>query len=162
GAGNDTIFGLGGNDFLFGDEGNDALRGGLGADVLTTGSGLDTIRGTIDELDDDRVTDFALGDTIILSGSGLDPTQIAVTSGSAVLSFDTDGDGTPEGTLTLEGDFSGEAFEVSSSGGNTIIRLAGPEASQLSAAGERFITEDTGPNRVYGDGGDDVMATNAG
>ncbi|CAN0601545.1 unnamed protein product, partial [Ectocarpus sp. 12 AP-2014] len=110
----------------------------------------------------DLLSDFGAGSILTFAGLSLGPDDVSITPGSAILSFDEDGDGTPEGTLTLEGDFSGEAFEVSSSGGDTTIRLAGPEASQLSASGERFITEDTGPNRVYGDGGDDVVATNAG
>ena len=36
------------------------------------------------------------------------------------------------------------------------IRVAGANASQASCAGERFITTDPGPNRVFGDSGDDV------
>lgn len=125
-------------------------------------TGADIIVGTVETLDGVRVSGFGTDDTILVSRSVLAPEKITVTTGSAVLSFDGDGDGAADSTLTLEGEYGGLSFEVSSVGGSTTIRLARPEASHLSAAGERFITVDPGANRVYGDDGDDVAVTGAG
>ena len=161
-AGNDEIRGLNGADTLNGGDGADDLFGGTGLDALTGGDGSDLFGGTVAELAGDVITDFSAQDELRVLGAQLGADQISVTPGSAILGFDLDGDGTSDGDLTLEGDYSGESFEVSSDGGDTVIRLAGPEASQLSASGERFITTDPGVNRVYGDAGDDVALTGAG
>ena len=110
----------------------------------------------------DSLRRFDTDSSLVLLGLVVPVAQIDLTLGSAVFDFDVDGDAASDGTLTLEGDFEGQSFEVFSEGGDTVIRLAGPEASQLSKSGERFITEDPGPNVVYGDDGDDVAVTGAG
>ena len=84
GAGNDTLNGLAGNDSLNGGGGNDSLNGGTGSDVLTGGIGTDTFvladaRGATNI---DRITDFAQGDRVSISGSayaGLTPGAVSTT-----------------------------------------------------------------------------------
>ncbi|MDZ8184151.1 MAG: SBBP repeat-containing protein [Nostoc sp. ChiSLP02] len=81
-AGNDTINGQGGNDSLYGDAGNDTLIGGAGNDQLVGGAGNDILTGgsgrdrfifdtdkkfASSEFGVDKITDFELGDKIVLS-----------------------------------------------------------------------------------------------
>jgi Ca2+-binding RTX toxin-like protein len=71
GAGNETLNGLAGNDTLNGGAGNDTLNGGSGSDLLTGGIGSDSFRlaDAPGATNIDRITDFALGDRILISGS---------------------------------------------------------------------------------------------
>ncbi|MBC7455889.1 MAG: cadherin domain-containing protein, partial [Massilia sp.] len=80
GAGNDTVFGGDDNDTLYGDAGNDNLYGeagtdflygGAGIDVMAGGAGNDKFSGTAAELAGDTISDFAVGDTIEVSGAAL-------------------------------------------------------------------------------------------
>ena len=148
--------------YVLGTPSNDALDVTTALEYIETKGASDAISGALDELDGDVVRDFSLGDKIIFEGETLEPLDVEVTSGSAILDIQGANFGDETTRLTLEGDYTGASFEVSSTNGDTVIRLAGPEASQLSAAGERFITGDAGANRVYGDGGDDVAVTGAG
>lgn len=70
--GNDELRGGGGNDILSGGNGSDLLVGGAGADNFTGGAGNDTFRIGYYEsgvfTDADRITDFASGDLIDVSG----------------------------------------------------------------------------------------------
>jgi Ca2+-binding RTX toxin-like protein len=71
GAGNETLNGLAGNDTLNGGAGNDTLNGGSGSDLLTGGIGSDSFRlaDAPGATNIDRITDFALGDRLLISGS---------------------------------------------------------------------------------------------
>ncbi|WP_071189089.1 DUF5050 domain-containing protein [Trichormus sp. NMC-1] len=77
GDGNDYLFGLGGNDILNGGNGNDYLNGGTGDDVLIGGVGVDRLTGgtgsdrfilaNTQAGDFDIITDFTVGDTVLIS-----------------------------------------------------------------------------------------------
>lgn len=162
GTGNDALNGGDGDDMIEGGEGDDLLSGGAGIDLIAGGAGSDEIRGGLSDHLGDTVADFSQSDRIVVEATVLNAKSVQASSGSAILSFDVDGDGAMDGSLTLEGDYSGAAFEVASDGVDTTIRLAGPGATQLSASGERFITPDPAVNRVYGDAGDDVIVTSDG
>ena len=71
GAGNETLNGLDGNDSLNGGGGNDSLNGGSGSDRLTGGIGADSfvLADGPGATNIDRITDFALGDRLLISGS---------------------------------------------------------------------------------------------
>ena len=83
GAGDDALFGYEGTDTLYGGGGIDSLTGGIGADTMSGGAGGDAFRGTAAQLNGDIITDFAVGDQIIITdatfagftllGVGLDP-----------------------------------------------------------------------------------------
>jgi len=81
--------------------------------------GADEFAGSVPELSGDVIRDLSSEDVLSITGVSLAGEQIslATTSTSSTLSFDTDSDGTPESVLTLEGDYTGESFEVSSVGG---------------------------------------------
>lgn len=87
GAGADKLYGGTGNDLLKGDNGADRLYGGEGSDILVGGNGDDVLFGyksngelsqvqvgdadffVFDKTDgNDKVYDFGLGDTVVLTG----------------------------------------------------------------------------------------------
>ncbi|MEG4012815.1 MULTISPECIES: FG-GAP-like repeat-containing protein, partial [unclassified Microcoleus] len=104
GKGSDTLLGSGGDDALFGnrgadilngDDGNDMLYGGKGDDLLTGGLGSDTLTGGmgVDKFllsansGTDTIADFELGQDLLVLGSGLDFSQLAISqdSGSTLI-----------------------------------------------------------------------------
>jgi Ca2+-binding RTX toxin-like protein len=64
----DRLAGKGGNDTLVGGVGDDQLTGGSGDDTLTGGTGKDIFIYNTREFGNDRITDFAVGDKIDVSG----------------------------------------------------------------------------------------------
>jgi Ca2+-binding RTX toxin-like protein len=70
-AGNDTLNGAAGNDTLNGAAGTDTLNGGSGSDLLTGGNGTDSflLADAPGATNIDRITDFAQGDRLLISGS---------------------------------------------------------------------------------------------
>ncbi|MEQ8251270.1 MAG: DUF4347 domain-containing protein [Oceanibaculum nanhaiense] len=71
GEGDDTLTGGAGSDTLIGGAGNDTLRGGAGADTLTGGAGNDVFQGSTSDLIDDIITDFAIGDSVVIQNYNL-------------------------------------------------------------------------------------------
>ncbi|MEG3838160.1 FG-GAP-like repeat-containing protein, partial [Microcoleus sp. Z1_C3] len=106
GKGSDTILGSGGDDALFGnrgadilngDDGNDILYGGKGDDLLSGGLGIDTLVGGmgVDKFllstnsGTDTITDFEVGQDLLVLGNGLSFSQLAIAqdSGSTLIRF---------------------------------------------------------------------------
>ena len=69
--GNDQLFGGAGDDQLDGESGVDTLTGGTGLDHLEGGDGNDIFRDTAAGLSGDTLTDFGIGDTIVISDATL-------------------------------------------------------------------------------------------
>ncbi|MGR0187650.1 Calx-beta domain-containing protein [Azospirillum aestuarii] len=178
GAGDDRLDGLGGADFLYGGAGDDTLAGGAGEDVLSGGEGNDTFRyASVAEANGDRITDFAAGDRIDLSGipftfvgSGPFTGTVAqpggaqvgfrfVTSGGAItqLLFDTNGDGVADATLTLAGFH--ELQEAEGSAG-VLVRANG--LTLTGTADADTLTGGDTPDRLMGQAGDDRLFGNGG
>jgi Ca2+-binding RTX toxin-like protein len=59
-----------GVDLLDGGSGHDTLAGGSGADTLTGGAGADVFRGTVAEMNEDRITDLSVSDRINVTDAG--------------------------------------------------------------------------------------------
>lgn len=70
-AGDDTIQLSPYVDRMSGFAGNDTITGGAGADVLSGGGGNDTFQDTRAGLNGDTITDFGIGDKIILTDASL-------------------------------------------------------------------------------------------
>ena len=117
-GGDDLLIGSDLDDTLDGGQGADLLNGGAGDDVLTGGEGADTFAFTYGGFEADTITDFSLaeGDALDLSdllggalagadGNVLDNyLSISVSGGNTVITYETDGAGTPnDGTITLTG-----------------------------------------------------------
>jgi hypothetical protein len=88
GQGSETLLGSSGDDALFGGKGDDFLNGGLGNDTLTGGMGADkfllsTNSGT------DTITDFEVGQDLLVLGNGLSFSQLAIVqdSGATLIRF---------------------------------------------------------------------------
>jgi hypothetical protein len=70
-GGDDFVFGGGGGDTLDGGAGGDTLRGGTGADTLTGGAGNDLFSDSKAGLNGDTISDFSVGDKIVLTDATL-------------------------------------------------------------------------------------------
>ncbi len=109
GGNSDTLHGGDGADELIGDWGFDSLDGGEGSDTLNGGSGADVLTGGLgedlfyfDNFDDrlDRVTDFEIGEDLLV--------------------FNTSGFG---------GEFEGVSFIAYDGGDSTIVRFRGADGT---------------------------------
>src|SRR5690606_2244403 len=70
-SGDDQLTGGAGSDSLSGGAGADLLVGGADADLLQGGAGNDTFSGTAADLAGDTIADFAVGDSILVTGADL-------------------------------------------------------------------------------------------
>lgn len=78
GEGNDVLSGEAGNDLLEGENGNDWLNGGAGIDTLTGGAGQDVFAFILEpSLGPDTVTDFTIGEDLLLVGGLLQTQPVA-------------------------------------------------------------------------------------
>ncbi|MEO0417790.1 MAG: lamin tail domain-containing protein [Pseudomonadota bacterium] len=90
GSGRDTLLGGSGDDTLDGGRSDDRLNGGEGADILTGGVGSDLfIFGTDGTEDDaDIVTDFELGDALLLLNTGGKMVSVTQDGDDALITVD--------------------------------------------------------------------------
>ncbi|MEM7444776.1 MAG: putative Ig domain-containing protein, partial [Pseudomonadota bacterium] len=129
--GDDLLNGDEGNDYLNGGFGDDTLRGGLGADTHKGGWGADTYIGTAEEFggsDDgsrlDKIIGLGKRDEIIFDSFDFDLEVVNTGWGRAEVRFDSDGDGSLESTLLIQGFFGRNAdFNVERAVGDTIVTL---------------------------------------
>ncbi|NUB14916.1 hypothetical protein GAY28_21145, partial [Azospirillum brasilense] len=178
GDGNDLLNGLGSGDVLDGGAGDDTLVGGDGAGLLIGGEGNDTFRyASVAEANGDRITDFAAGDRIDLSGipftfvgsgsftgTAAQPggAQVGfrfVTSGGAAtqLLFDTNGDGVADATLTLAG-----FHELQEADGNAGVLVRATGLTLTGTADADTLNGGDTPDRLMGQAGDDRLFGNGG
>ena len=119
-GGTDTLSGGAGVDTLSGGAGDDALFGGAGnGDVLAGGAGADTFRGSASDFNADEISDFAVGDSIVVTGADLSALNGTAASATITLPGFT--------VLNLTGITSASGtFAASFAGGNTTITLTAP------------------------------------
>ncbi|KJS39501.1 MAG: hypothetical protein VR70_07860 [Rhodospirillaceae bacterium BRH_c57] len=128
GAGTDTLSGGADNDILYGEAGDDLLLGGAGTDTLSGGDGSDTFSGTATEFDGDTIADFAIGDTITVTGADLSDINGATASGTITLGVGQ--------TLTLTGiSTASGTFAATLAGGTTTITLVAPAGGDGGGGG---------------------------
>jgi len=86
--GDDTLYGGQGNDFLLGSLGNDFLSGDLGDDTLVGDVGSDRFLVSINS-GIDTITDFEVGQDLLVLGNGLTFSQLAIVqdSGATLIRF---------------------------------------------------------------------------
>tara|TARA_E500000318_G_scaffold35103_1_gene34341 strand:- start:2127 stop:7088 length:4962 start_codon:yes stop_codon:yes gene_type:complete len=141
-GGADTIAGGDGADTLSGGAGADQISGGSGADMLVGGAGADTFSGSASELNGDTISDFAVGDSIVVTGADL--SALNSTAASATIA-------TGSGDLTLTGiTGSSGTFNAVFAGGNTTITLVAPVAPSTSTP--TIIVTPTPPETTGGTG----------
>lgn len=105
---------------------------------LAEGSG--SVIGTLKELSGDVVTGFTEQIKLIIEQVNLLKEWVKVTLGSAILDIDENGDGTIDGTITLEGDFEGAEFNVNAVGENTEITVNLPSENSSPVAVDDTFT----------------------
>lgn len=155
GIGPDFIDGGRGDDRIAGLGGDDEIRSGIGNDEVLGGDGADTFAGEAADHDGDTIVDFTTDDRIVFTGAKFTKDDVTVTAGSAVLHIDTNGDGKADTTLTLLGDFSGAAFEVTLDGPDTVITLAdAPVEPAIETASLAIVTAKGKPYVEYKLGGE--------
>ncbi|ARE41524.1 Alkaline phosphatase [Rhodovulum sp. P5] len=127
----DMIDGFGGNDRIFAFDGDDIIEGGEGADTMTGGDGRDTFMADgASELDGDVITDFMAEDTLTLQSVLGSVTSVSSSVSSTVISVDFDGDDAADASITLQGDFTGQSFDVTEQPESTVeITLSEAEAA---------------------------------
>ncbi|MBU2090512.1 MAG: DUF4347 domain-containing protein, partial [Alphaproteobacteria bacterium] len=105
--------------------GNDTLRGGAGADTLTGGAGDDVFNGPAGHLAGDTITDFAVGDQIVVQSVDL----TALNGQAATGTIDLGGGQ----TLTLTGiSAASGTFEVTKGFSESYITLVAPVTFDLT------------------------------
>jgi Ca2+-binding RTX toxin-like protein len=169
GIGNDSLEGGGGNDTLEGGDGDDFIASGSGADLISGGDGNDQIEGTVADLANDIITDFAAGDSIRVVNGGADGTTVSLNAATGVVTLTGGTGGT--GTFTLQG-FTG-ALSTTVQGNGLLITVAVPGTGEtivggdggetlVAGAGDDTITAGIGNDRLEGLDGDDVITGGAG
>ena len=150
GEGDDSLVGGAGLDTLSGGAGNDTIRAGSGGDSMnggdrmTGGAGNDVFIGTGVEFHRDVISDFALGDSIVVSGADLSALDGQAASGTL---------NTGTGVLSLTGITAASGtFKVVVTGGDSTITLGAP-----APVSRDLTTGDDTP--ALGGGGDTINAS---
>ncbi|SDG60459.1 calcium-binding protein, partial [Thalassobaculum litoreum] len=148
GDGSDTLSGGAGSDSLSGGAGNDVLSGGSGFDTLAGGAGNDTFTGSASDFNGDTISDFAVGDSIVVTGKDLSALNGTTASGTIDISGSV--------ATTLTGITSGSGtFNAAFAGGNTTITLVAPPTGGGGGApsgGGTVVVTDSTPTESTGGG----------
>ena len=125
GLGDDILFGLGGDDDIFAGGGSVVIYPGFGNDVIDIFDSQADVRGSLAELNGDRILGFDHNDTLTFLGTVFSFSNIFLSLGSLEISIDADGDGTVDSFVTLDGDFNLDQPLIveNDTDGNTTIRL---------------------------------------
>jgi Ca2+-binding RTX toxin-like protein len=170
GTGDDWLYGgfgdEDGQDTLFGGDGADLLQGGRGADILTGGMGEDRFVGTAADLAGDRITDYEVGEQIIVTDVTFTAADVTLTQGSTIISVDIDQDGTADLTITLDLDLPllqarGLLLDVVAEGDGTAIRFV--QGPPLPGNDVLTVSGFVGPGAILdgGTGQDTLQAVDA-
>lgn len=143
-----------GADIIIGNDADNTITGGSGLDTLTLGEGSDVLSDNVANYYGDTVLDLSLEDQIIFNDIALSRSAITVSSGSTVLSVDTDGDLAADGSFALSGDFSGGDFMAISGSGTTTITFETffPSLSEMVAVDSTSINGTANQDFLTGDG----------
>ncbi len=163
-SGNNSFFMGEGDDYAEGGSGDDIFEGGVGSDTLVSGGGADTFQGSASDLNGDTIKGFNSQSQIKVQGSTFTKDDITLqtsaqlTNESVVykasaqsLLIDTDGDGSNDTAIQLEGDFSSAEFNVTQSDGASSISYttaSNPEDNDTFIVQRGIIGKGAG-NDVY-------------
>jgi len=147
GKGADRIYGNALANRLEGRGGDDLLVGRGGADVLVGGGGRDVFRGTLPELDGDRILDFGVGDRIELVG--VRSSTLAWRLEGNRLLLDGDGDGRVDAVVRFN---QPPAGRLALKGGGGVVRLELERAPDAQPEGGSGVARGTGERALAGAG----------
>ncbi len=114
-GGNDTLYGGGGADELYGGTGDDTLTGGSGQDLLQGDTGNDTFRDTAAWLNGDTLSDFGVGDKIVVSDATMAGFTFSLTGNTLTYTG---------GTLTLDVAPAGTVVARAAAGGGVELSIS--------------------------------------
>lgn len=152
------VIGSAAEDSLSGGPGAETFVGGPGADILTGGAGADSFRGTLAELDGDRITDFGSGDGIVVADVMPDALEVAtrMVGSDTVITLTHDG---RTAEITVAGPLERVALDPPGAG-DAVLRASPPpmRAEGVIRGTDRDDTITIGQNATYlGRGGSDVL-----
>ena len=147
-AGDDVLTGTDQDDVLNGLGGNDVISGLGGSDTLTGGSGNDSFLGTAAEFNGDTITDFSVGDTIIISDANLASFNFGMVGNTLVYTG---------GSFTLQGPLAGDLVASAAPGGGVQLAL-GPNQTITGTEQADLIDGYDGNDTINGLGGNDLLA----
>lgn len=122
--------GTSGQDTLTGTTASDRITGGAGTDMLTGGGGADVFVDTAAGLNGDTITDFGLGDHLVITDVNI--SQIAIALVGNTLSY-------TGGFVTLSDYPAGRLIVTAAAGGGVDLRFAGPAANDFNGDGHSDI-----------------------
>jgi Ca2+-binding RTX toxin-like protein len=137
GDGDDTLLGGSLEDVLLGGDGRDTLTGGSEIDILTGGAGNDTFTDSRRDLSGDTITDFGVGDKIIITDATLETFSFSLSDSTLTYTG---------GTLTFSGGVNGTISASAVAGGGVQLMLAQTVQAGVDPAGD-----------FNGDGKDDLI-----
>jgi hypothetical protein len=150
----ESLPGTVGPDIIDAKGGDDIVSPLSGDDTITLGAGKDKLTGTLPELLGDTVTDFGVDDEIIVQDQALKRAAFVHDASTGKLGIDGDDDGTIDGALTLQGDFSLGDFMAVVGGLDTHITFERflPTLSEKSSVDSASINGVANPLFLTGDG----------
>ncbi|MEQ9694124.1 hypothetical protein [Shimia sp. SDUM112013] len=123
GGANDSVSGGSGDDLLYGEDGDDRIDPGTGIDTVSSGNGQDAITSNADGLNGDLIQDFTQSDIIRITSATLHGSPEVVFDGTeTTLSLDLSGNGVPDFSIRLLGDFASRPPDVFQLGDDIAIR----------------------------------------
>ncbi|MEM6438703.1 MAG: hypothetical protein AAF763_03250 [Pseudomonadota bacterium] len=147
-----------------GTEGNDRLQGSDATELFRVGAGVDRVQGRLGQLDGDAIEGFGYDDALRVKRARFGPEDVTARRGSIILEIDADGDGGPDATVTLEGDYGRSAVLVDRAGRDTDVTLAklwrgtNKRDAHNGENGGRDLMQGRGGNdRLKGRDGDDLI-----
>ena len=146
---------------LDGGAGNDTINTTGGAEIISLNAGADRIVGRAEDHFGDTLTDFGTDDSIVFRDATLNRSQITFSGTPSRLEIDTDGDGTADGSVTLQGDFSNGDFMVVSYRGETTVTFSEflPLLEDKASVDPNDINGIVNTEFLEGDGNTDFVVT---
>ena len=124
--------------------GSTFILGDVGTLVEMSGGG-NTIFGIAETLDASTLSGFGASDRIIYAGMTVGSDAKAVSSGSAIISIDLDGDGVSDSSLRLTGDFDLSAFRLMLHADGMALFYGAPSADEVADVRVEMIARDGTP-----------------
>lgn len=106
---------------IIGDGDDNDIEATEANEQINLAEGDGSVSGTPAELDDDYISGFDTQKLLVFQGVAFQRTDMTVTSGSAILDVDSDGDSVVDSTVTLEGDFSDGDFMAVVDDSDTLV-----------------------------------------
>lgn len=147
---------------ISGGAGDDTVLVKTGAETISLNAGADRVIGSAAEHFGDTYTDFGAQDELVFRDTPLTRSQITVVDGPPTqLAIDTDGDGTADGSITLQGDYSNGDFMVVSYRGETTVSFREflPTLRDEQSIGSDKINGIVNRDFLEGDGNTEFVVT---